>query len=563
MMGALSGRAKASPTCNGSGTPFEIAEEFRRIGNVIGNEFSNTGKGSLAAACENYEMALQTLNEVEPTEGADEVSASKLKESVSQLRLMLHLNLALTHLRRAGIFGSDADNVLMPAFIKPWKESLTSAVEHSASALAIDPHNEKGFLRRGNARSGLSGLDGHGDLAELAAADFQKVLELNPESADAQRQLKIIAANKERTECNRDLESIFRPEGASRRPVLSVEGVHYQNEQQELLLGGSGAGIYLDLNAGRCLGILADDAVRMSSLARLFSEELSPSIGKVSHHGKLTPPPGTPVSTAAMVLVSIACAIIYTSAFIGKDAFSLVAGIDESITWVHGVVTACIALPVMIAFRVAAERNKSSHNRHSVIHMTGEALRSQDHGHTKTIEEVIAEKFSLRVPLHQRRSRAMAMLQAAGLKKDDSDQENTRFESLAAEQKQLVNLLRCLASCPDVLICDAVLQGLDNEHRARALHMLKRMKDEIGISILYAGEPSSDVAEIQLIADSIGVLCGGCLVELGPAVEVIDDPKSSMTKAYISGCKVPDGKLAKQFADLTNDPGLVQEWLPH
>merc|ERR1711865_691263 len=97
--------------------------------------------------------ALRTVKEAE--------AELEEKESASDLILSLHLNLALTHLRRGSIYCSAAENLAMAAFTKEWKHSLLTAIEHGNCALAIDANNEKGLLRRGCGRSRLSEMAGY------------------------------------------------------------------------------------------------------------------------------------------------------------------------------------------------------------------------------------------------------------------------------------------------------------------------------------------------------------------------------------------------------------------
>ena len=62
--------------------------------------------------------------------------------------------------------------MVMPAFVGQWKQSLVDAIKHSDCALAMDPENEKGYLRRGCARSKLC------EAAEYQGGQFKTLKKL-------------------------------------------------------------------------------------------------------------------------------------------------------------------------------------------------------------------------------------------------------------------------------------------------------------------------------------------------------------------------------------------------
>merc|ERR1712187_592773 len=100
------------------------------------------------------------------------------------------------------------------------------------------------------------------------------------------------------------------------------------------------------------------------------------------------------------------------------------------------------------------------------------------------------------------------------------------FGSLSGGRKQLVYVLRCFAQRPAVLLCDELLGGLDAFRQPRILHMLRLLK-EAGTAVLYI---ATELHQLRLIADSLGFLSSGKIVELGPTEDVFDFPKHPATK---------------------------------
>jgi len=540
-MGGLLGRTQVQEPFNPSGTPLEVSEAHRREGNVECN------RGRFADACVQYEMGLAVLKDVQVD--------APVKETLTELRLSLHLNLALTHLRRGNIYGSAADNLSMPAFTNTWKQSLQLAIEHGDLALAIDPQCEKGYLRRGCARSRFSEVPGQEEIAELASADLEKVLEINPENKEAPKQLKLLKEFGARKQHEKSIGALIRPDAGCHKPVISAEHVHLsgQTDADAHVLSD----VCLDLRAGRCLGILAEAGsygTERSRIADVLFGQLTPSSGRVVHHGKLSVPPGASVSTTVWLVVVSICMLIYAAALVGKDPLSMVALLDDALTWEHGVMFAACGFPLLIMVKIFVDRYHAQNLRYSVLRVAKGDWKWNCAG-AKTVAEFICSRMPTNIPEAQRRRRMAAMLKAAGI----SQEGEVVLDTLSEGEQQSIYLLHCLAARPDVLICDRALDDIDEMQQARILHMLRRMKVELKMAIFY---DTSKLDQLRVIADSVGHLCKGYLVELGPAADVLDSPQSTSMKDCVPKCQVKDGKLAKHFAKLCGNSDLDGDWLP-
>ena len=73
--------------------------------------------------------------------------------------------------------------------------------------------------------------------------------------------------------------------------------------------------------------------------------------------------------------------------------------------------------------------------------------------------------------------------------------------------------------------------------QAQVLNLMKDLQAELGLSYLFI---SHDLAVVQYMADRIGVMYLGRIVEEGPAKEVVENPKHPYTKALIDSIPVPD-----------------------
>jgi peptide/nickel transport system ATP-binding protein len=106
-----------------------------------------------------------------------------------------------------------------------------------------------------------------------------------------------------------------------------------------------------------------------------------------------------------------------------------------------------------------------------------------------------------------------------------------RPRALSGGMKQRVAIARSFAGSPRVVICDEPVSDLDVSVQAAILNLVRELREREGVSYLFI---SHDLAVVRYIADRIGVMYLGSLVEIGPAAALFEPPNHPYTEALVS-----------------------------
>ena len=168
------------------------------------------------------------------------------------------------------------------------------------------------------------------------------------------------------------------------------------------------------------------------------------------------------------------------------------------------------------------------------------------------IDQILAEPMSIQRTGDARQitERIMEILEQVGLTEEILDRYPHEF---SGGQLQRIGFARSLTLAPDLIVADEPVSALDVSVQAQVLNLMKDLQEELGLSYLFI---SHDLAVVQYMADRIGVMYLGRIVEEGPAEQVVANPKHPYTKALIDSIPVPDPEFehADDAIKLTGEP---------
>jgi multiple sugar transport system ATP-binding protein len=135
-------------------------------------------------------------------------------------------------------------------------------------------------------------------------------------------------------------------------------------------------------------------------------------------------------------------------------------------------------------------------------------------------------------------------LRAAGMDKDAREKKarwaaellqighllDRKPRQLSGGERQRVALARAMVREPQVFLLDEPLSNLDAKLRTSARDELKRFQQEVSTTTIYV---THDQVEAMGLGDRIVVLNNGTVRQIGPPVEVYDDPADTFVATFI------------------------------
>ncbi|HLX80017.1 MAG TPA: oligopeptide/dipeptide ABC transporter ATP-binding protein [Burkholderiales bacterium] len=155
------------------------------------------------------------------------------------------------------------------------------------------------------------------------------------------------------------------------------------------------------------------------------------------------------------------------------------------------------------------------------------------------VREIVAEPIlvlGLLKDENQISGRVAELLTQVGLVPEDGEKYPHQF---SGGQRQRVSIARALSGQPEFLVCDEPTSALDVSVQAQILNLMSELQARLGLTYLFI---SHNLAVVSHIADRIGVMYLGRLVEIADAQDLFARPRHPYTRMLLDA--VPDLEMS-------------------
>lgn len=162
-----------------------------------------------------------------------------------------------------------------------------------------------------------------------------------------------------------------------------------------------------------------------------------------------------------------------------------------------------------------------------------------------TIFEIVAEPLVVHGIARgraERIERVRSALEEAGLR--PAEDYFLRYpHELSGGQRQRVVIAGAMVLQPELLIADEPVSMLDVSIRAEILNLLRSLRQQRGVSIVFI---THDLGTVAYFSDRLAVMYLGRIVESGSTADVLKNPQHPYTKALLSVVPVPNPRLRRE-----------------
>lgn len=154
-----------------------------------------------------------------------------------------------------------------------------------------------------------------------------------------------------------------------------------------------------------------------------------------------------------------------------------------------------------------------------------------------TIAEILTEPLVIHKVgsgKQERLDMAKELAEKVGLK---VAQLNRYPHEFSGGQRQRISIARALMLRPEFVVCDESVSALDVSIQAQVLNLLLDLQDEFGLTYVFI---SHDLSVVNFIADEVGVMNAGKIIEMDKASRIYKNPKEEYTRMLLSA--IPKGE---------------------
>ena len=161
-------------------------------------------------------------------------------------------------------------------------------------------------------------------------------------------------------------------------------------------------------------------------------------------------------------------------------------------------------------------------------------------------------KYHTDLDKRSRRARTLELLTQMGISTPEKRIDQYPHE-FSGGQRQRIGIARALIVKPQMVIADEPVSALDVSVQAQVINLLNKLKEEMGLTILFIAH---NLSVVKYFSDRIGVMYYGKLVEMADSDELFKNPMHPYTRALLSAIPEPDPINEKKRKKIHYDPEM-------
>lgn len=169
------------------------------------------------------------------------------------------------------------------------------------------------------------------------------------------------------------------------------------------------------------------------------------------------------------------------------------------------------------------------------------------------VRDIIAEPLKIHTNMSKKEisEEVTRLAKLVGLPENTLDQTPA---SLSGGQAQRVAIARAISTKPDLVLLDEPTSALDVSVQAQILNLLLDLREKLGLTYLLV---THDISVVKYVADYIGVMYLGKIVEEGSAEEILSNPLHPYTKILLTSFLDPLAKRKEIIPEIGEPPSIM------
>jgi len=178
-----------------------------------------------------------------------------------------------------------------------------------------------------------------------------------------------------------------------------------------------------------------------------------------------------------------------------------------------------------------------------------------------TVGEQIAESMTKHVGMthEQARNRVIELLSKVGIP-DPELRFNNYPHQLSGGMRQRVMIAIAIACSPEIVVADEPTTALDVTVQAQIVELFKRLRDAIGVAIVWI---THDLGVVAGLAERVLVMYGGRVAEIALVDDLYERPLHPYTHGLLGALPRLDSRETKQLASIKGTPPDLMIPLKH